>query len=188
MKTAYKILVVVLALLLIIFILRGPLYRCFFSYEKCSERQSHSVTSVLLEEYIDSVAGIKRLESVERIVELSHQITSDQLSFQASRSEINPNKLYPNNRTHCVGYSAFYTAVCNYLLKQNGFADSFQCRAYCGQIHFLGYNVHILFDSAFFADHDFNCIQNASGSEKYFTDPTLYDYLRIAYVSPFSPQ
>jgi hypothetical protein len=188
MKTAYKILVVVLALLLVLFILRGPLYRCFFSYEKCSERQSYSVTSVLLKEYIDSVAGIKRVESVERIVELSHQITSDQLSFQASGSEINPNKLFPNNSTHCVGYSAFYTAVCNYLLKQNGFADSFQCRAYCGQIHFLGYNVNSLFESAFFADHDFNWIQNASGSEKYFTDPTLYDYLGIAYVSPFSTQ
>lgn len=188
MKPGNKILVVVLALLLVLFILRGPFYRCFFSYEKCGERQSYSVTSPLLKEYIDSVAGKRRAESVEQIVELSHEITSDQLSFQASGSEINPNKLYPNNRTHCVGYSAFYTAVCNYLLKQNGFADSFQCRAYCGQIHFLGYNVHSLFDTAFFADHDFNCIQNASGSEKYFIDPTLYDYLGIAYVSAFSPQ
>jgi hypothetical protein len=188
MKTAYKILVVVLASILIIFIFRGPLYRCFFSYEKCGERQSYSVTSPLLKEYIDSVTVKRRAESVEQVIELTHEITSHQLSFQASRSEINPNKLFPNKRTHCVGYSAFYTAVCNYLLKQNGFADSFQCRAYCGQIHLLGYNVHSLFDSAFFADHDFNCIQNASGSEKYFTDPTLYDYLGIAYVSPFAHQ
>ena len=104
MKTGYKILVVVLAFLLIIFIFRGPLYRCFFSYEKCGERQSYLVTSVLLKEYIDSVARKGGAESVEQIAELSHEITSDQLSFQASRSEINPNKLYPNNRNHCVGY------------------------------------------------------------------------------------
>jgi len=188
MRKLKLLLTVFFSLAVLVVLMRGPLYRSLFSYQDCGERDSFSITSNFLLAYIDSVADMDNMESVEQIVELSQEITSDQLSFQASRSEINPNKLFPNNRTHCVGYSAFYTAVCNYLLKQNGFADSFQCRAYCGQIHFVGYNIHSLFDSVLFADHDFNCIQNASGSEKYFTDPTLYDYLGIAYVSPFSPQ
>ncbi len=185
MRRLKVMLVVFVSLAVLVVLMRGPLYRSLFSYKDCGERHSFRITSKFLMAYIDSAADMDNVESVEQIAELSNKITSAQLSFQATRSEINPNKLFTNKSTHCVGYSAFYEAVCNYLLAKNGFGDSWHCQAHCGQIHFLGYNVHHLFDSAFFANHDFNIIQGDSDSEIYCTDPTLHDYLGISRVSPY---
>jgi hypothetical protein len=177
---------VFLSLAALVVLMIGPLYRSLFTYKDCGERHSFNITSPLLIAYIDSIAAIENVETIEQIAELSNKMTSEQLSFQATRSEINPNKLFPNKSTHCVGYSAFYAAVCNYLLSKNGFGDAWHCQAHCGEIHFLGYNVHQLFDSAFFANHDFNIIQGDSDSEIYCTDPTLHDYLGISGVSPYN--
>ena len=186
MRRLKIVLVVFVSLAVLMVLMRGPLYRSLFSYKDCGERDSFSITSKFLLAYIDSVADMDNVESVGQIAELSNKITSAQLSFQATRSEINPNKLFPNKSTHCVGYSAFYAAVCNYLLSKNGFGAAWHCQAHCGEIHFLGYNVHHLFDSAFFANHDFNIVRGGSDAEIYFTAPTLYDYLGMSGVSPYN--
>jgi hypothetical protein len=173
-------------MLLVLF--RGTLYRILFSYENCGRRPHISISSSLLRNHLDSIARFHEPQSILEIVNLSNRITANQLSYHTKASEINPNRLFPQSKTHCVGYSAFYASICNYLLEHYGFGQTYHCDAYCGKISFLGYDLHKHFENPFFASHDFNMISNSSGKEIICIDPILYDYFRIESITLNRPK
>lgn len=57
--------------------------------------------------------------------------------------------------------------------------DEWGAKHKVGEIYFLGYNIHPLFKSEFFKDHDFVVIENRKTNEIIAVDPALYDYFRI---------
>jgi hypothetical protein len=174
---------ILLFALVSVFFICGPLYRSLFYYTSCGVRNTYRISSPALEEYIDSLSALNPPESTHDVIALANTITSEQLSFQTSHSEVNPNLLFPGGRSHCVGYSAFFTTVCNGLLEKYNFDQQWSCASHRGNIYLLGFNLHDCFRSSFFADHDFNCMSHHSSGEIICTDPTLFDYIGIATIS-----
>jgi hypothetical protein len=183
MNGRFKIVLSTLLIVLLVLVFRGALYRVLVSYEKCGNRKSYELTSEILRQYLDSIVTDQPVTNVEQIVLLANEITADQLTYTTKNAEENPSKLFPLGATHCVGYSAFYATICNYLLVRYGYEHEWHCYTHYGHIHLMGYNLHNAFGSPFFANHDYNSIRNSKGTDIYFTDPTLYDYSGIVMIS-----
>jgi hypothetical protein len=182
LKLFRKILLVSLILLCLCAIFRSSLYRSFFSYRNTGKRIEYP-DSKELSTHIEGQIKNERPSTIREIIVLALKISSGCLCFTSSRPhEVNPNLLPAGSYTHCIGYSAYFNTVCNYLLKKYGYANwtSEHCIA---QIHFAGLNIHQFFSSAFFADHDYNIILNSRTGETFSVDPSLHDYTGIEFVN-----
>lgn len=164
-------------------VFRGVLYRQFFSYKTIGHRTIYKATDKELTDFIDSKTTSLKPDDINDIIQLSLQLTSERLTFREAKNDNDPNKLIRTKNAHCIGYSAFFSATCNYLIDKYGLADKWTSEPLVGQIYFYKTNIHQFFNSSFFKDHDFNSITNRQTGEKYFVDPTVNDYLRIDYVT-----
>jgi hypothetical protein len=169
-------------LLLFGLLFRGSLYRLFFNYQIIGHRTTYVATNKELTDYIDNKTVSFKPSNINDIIEISLRLTSNRLTFREAKNDSDPNQLIRTKYAHCVGYSAFFSATCNYLLNKFGFADNWISEPLIGQINFCGTNIHQFFKSSFFKDHDFNRIINKKTGEVYFVDPTINDYLFIDYV------
>jgi len=86
-------------------------------------------------------------------------------------------------KANCIGYSALFNSIGNYLIRKQNLSDKFEFSHLVGKLNVFGFNIHNLFNSPFFRDHDFNEIKNNLTDEKTFVDPSLRDYLRIENVT-----
>ncbi|UAY53502.1 hypothetical protein [Ferruginibacter albus] len=173
----------ILFLLVCGLIFRGFLYRHFFFYKTISQRSTYSVSDKKLISYIDSASITFKPESIKDIIDFSLKLTAEKLQFKEAKNENDPNKLITSNNAHCVGYAAFFSAICNYLLQKFNFNEDWHSIPLVGQIYFCGINIHPFIHSSFYKDHDFDVIENKKTGEKYYTDPTINDYLKINYVT-----
>ncbi|MFM7234503.1 MAG: hypothetical protein ACKOZM_07920 [Flavobacteriales bacterium] len=184
MSLRRKITLILVVFFLIVFCLKGWLFRSCFSYSDSGKRGSNVLISEDLRQYADSIAASETPTDVMDVVMLANEITSEHLMFRSTSNEINPNTLFTYRRTHCVGYAAFFQVVCNYLLVKFNFDNEWSCSAHVGRIYFMTMDVHRFFKSPFFKDHDFNIIRKKSENEAIYVDATLYDYFGIATVTP----
>jgi hypothetical protein len=174
-------LIIGIILLIFIVLFRGSLYRLFFSYKDVGVRIEYPLNAEL-SSYIEEQCKDENPEKIREVINLSLRITSGSLFFSSSgKTKIDPAELPSGSPAHCIGYSAYFNTVCNYLIWKYGFTD-WKSEQHIGQIHFAGINVHSFLRSAFFADHDYNIIKNRDTGQMYSTDPTLFDYLRIELV------
>ena len=172
--------ILVLTLLCIIF--RGPLYRLLVSYSVAGKRQQYTVRDKRFSAYLDSTTTGFRPADVRDLIRLSLKITAKRLNYTASRNDNDPNRLFQSKNAHCVGYAAFFSTTCSYLLDKFGYSKDWKSEPFVGLISLFGVNVHSYFESPFFKDHDFCRIANPKTGEQYYVDPTVHDYLDIDFV------
>ena len=114
---------------------------------------------------------------------MSNQITSEKLNFTINKVSSNPNLVTKSNKANCIGYSALFNSIGNHILRSQELTDKYEFKHLVGKLEFFGMDIHKLFNSPFFKDHDFNEIRNKQTNEKQFVDPSLRDYLRIDNVT-----
>lgn len=178
-KLFIKIFFVLVLLVVAGYLFRGKLYRSMFSYKSTGLQKNYSVKSDELRSVIESYVEGDYEYSVEELVQLSLEITADQLTFTEERGERDPNNLITVKKAHCEGYAAFCTATCNYLLKKFGFEKRWKARSHKAKLFFMGENINKYSKNAFFKHHDYVLIENKDMDESYPVDPTVYDYLAI---------
>jgi len=171
---------VILIILLILF--RGFLYRTFVNYSKVNIRNNITLTNKNLIKEIDKQTDGKVL-SLEEVINLCSKITSEKLKFTFNQVSSNPNMVSELKKANCIGYSALFNSIGNYLIKKQNLTNKFEFNHLVGELNVFGFNIHNLFNSPFFRDHDFNEIKNNLTDEKTFVDPSLRDYLRIENVT-----
>ena len=110
-------------------------------------------------------------------------ITTEELHFITSRASNNPNDLINSKQANCIGYSAMFNSIANYLIKKNQLESKIEVQHKIGQLYLLGIDIHQFFDSPFFRDHDFNEIKNKETGEVISVDPSVSDYLWINSIS-----
>lgn len=166
---------------------RGSLFRLLFSYEDCGKKTAEGNLSMALMKHIDSLAQRFNPQGIEEIIELSNEITKDQLSFSIDSREVDPNQLFPSGNTHCVGYARFFSAVCNRLIQVKMASSDYRCEAHCGKIHFLGFDIHQLFNKPNLRDHDFNIVRARAPLQSIGVDASLNEYFQIGTIRLSSP-
>ena len=182
MKSAKRILLIVLSFIVLSFLFRSWLYRHIVTYKAIDQRSSYALKSPELVKLINDNANISPVVP-ESIIVQSLKLTSERLRFTNGKSDIDPNKLIETHYAHCVGYAAFFTTVCNQMLKQNELSDQWIATPQKGELYFMGINIHPYFKSAFFMDHDFVIIKNLLTGEEIAVDPSLHDYTGIQYIT-----
>jgi hypothetical protein len=166
---------------LLILCFKGCIYRGLVSYSPLSVQSTdYIITNDSLKNYIDRTVAEDKPLDAEDATEMSLEITAHFLSFRTSRTANDPNRSCSTGRAHCVGYSAFFNSTLNYISQKQGL--KLKATHVRGKISFLGVDLNSLSDSPFWADHDYNSVTAGDGA-KLYTDPTLYDYSGIAYIS-----
>jgi hypothetical protein len=183
MKILKVSLFVAISLISVAFLFRGFLYRQLVNYKSIEQRKTYAASNKALTDYIQEETTAFKPGNIKEIIKLSLKLTSQRLSYRKANNNIDPNNLIISKNAHCIGYSAFFTSTCNLLLRKYGLADKWNSRQLVGHIYFCGINIHTIFKSPFFKDHDFNIIENSETGEKYFVDPTLNDFLKINFVT-----
>jgi len=160
--------------------MKGYFYNFFIHYEEYKkEIEPIGVENLLLKKIIDNRSN-KEL-TIDDIISLSLDITKKVLSFRIEHNSNNPNVLVDNPYAHCVGYSIFFTTVCNYLIEKNKLNNNWEAIPKRGELYFLGINIHDYMGlSDFVKHHDFVCVKNLiNKDERKFVDPSLYEFTLI---------
>ncbi|EPR68624.1 hypothetical protein ADICYQ_2321 [Cyclobacterium qasimii M12-11B] len=116
-------------------------------------------------------------------MDIADEITNEELKFTINRASINPNELINTNEANCVGYSAMYNSIANYVIRKNKLQKEIKAEHKVGKLEMFGINLHQFFENPFFKDHDFNEITDKTTGVKISVDPTLSDYLWINSVA-----
>jgi hypothetical protein len=183
MKIIKRVLLLLFILSTVGILFRGWFYRQLVEYRSVGVRTDYAATEKKLVDYINATADKHTEPDMDQIIKLGLSITSEQINFTMAKNDIDPNKLISSKTAHCVGYATFFATTCNYLLGKYNLSDTWIAKPQIGQLYFLGANIHKLFNSTFFTDHDFVTIENKITGEVVAVDPTINDYLRIDFIT-----
>ena len=163
-------------LLVLTFLLRNVLYTSFVDYRNARDRGSSGlIAHKEIRAELADWAKANPEASAQDMHGKALENTARELQFSLKASS-NVRTILSTHKAHCVGYSRLYCASFNTLAKKTGQSGAYRCKHRVGEIHLLGYNVHDLFSSPSFKDHDFNVITDSKGTVLLATDPNLYDY------------
>jgi hypothetical protein len=169
----------ILLLILLVIVLRGWLYRLTVTYHPISERPSILTTDKGFRQQLEYQPVDT---SMQRIVRQSLSLTTSQLEFSFGKCDSDPNHLFYSKKANCVGYAAYFNAVCQQLLAQVGLEKRYRVQHLRANITFLGFDLHQLTDSPFFKDHDYNMVEDLRTGERIFVDASTKDVLGIGIV------
>jgi hypothetical protein len=151
------------------------------SYKTIGERRNYVIRNQELAKDIDEQTEDKS-SKIKSLIKFSLDITSDRLNYTFENNSNDPNELYRTKTAHCVGYAAYQASVLNRIFKNKGLKE-WKARPLAGQLYFCGINIHSYLKNPFFRDHDFVEIKNSVTGECFYSDPTIYDYLNITFIS-----
>jgi hypothetical protein len=170
-------------LLVLTFLLRNVLYTSFVDYRNARDRSTAGlIADKEIRAELAAWAKANPEASARRMHGKALDITARELQFSLKASS-DVSTILSTHKAHCVGYSRLYCASFNTLAKETDQSGDYRCKHRVGEIHLLGYNVHELFSSPSFKDHDFNVITDTKGTVLLATDPNLYDYSYISKVN-----
>lgn len=175
MKKFFKILGISIIILILF---RGIIYRLAINYNEIGSRQEIKITDKKLIDKIVSESKDRKID-LEEIARISDKITKSELKFTINKASSNPNELINLNRANCIGYSAMFNSIANYLIRKNSLQSEIEAEHKVGKIDFFGIDLHQFFENNFFKDHDFNEVLNQKTGERILIDPSVSDYLWI---------
>ncbi|MBK8565904.1 MAG: hypothetical protein IPN76_21810 [Saprospiraceae bacterium] len=169
----------ILLLILLVIVLRGWLYRLTVSYHPIGERPAILATD---KGFIQHLEHQPIDTSMQRIVRQSLNLTTSQLEFSFGKCDSDPNRLFYSQKANCVGYAAYFNAVCHQLIERAGLEKRYRVQHLRAKITFLGFDLHQLSNSPFFKDHDYNMVEDLQTGERFFVDASTKDVLGIGFV------
>ncbi len=179
--------VIVVGVLLLLFLLKGNIYRAAVKYEDAGGRKNYELKDETLALYINqnlpNDESLDETIDIEQIIDLSQEITSKTLDFSYEHKDSDPVKTYTNGGANCIGYAAFMASTGNYLLKRYGMDKDWESRPRKGKLYLFGNNMHKNAKDGWFKDHDFVVFRNKKTKEEIYADPTAYDYFGVKRVS-----
>ena len=167
-------------MLLILFLFRGFIFRATIVYHPLGTREIYPLqdSTILKQIPLDVPIG-----DLEKNMIIAQKFTNKHLSFSFGNAPFMPEDVFHQQEANCIGYAALYCATLAYLNENGSLTESYEVRHLYGKLYFMGFDLHRLFKSAFFKDHDYVEIINESTEKKTYIDPSLSDYLWIKHVS-----
>lgn len=167
---------VLLGLLLILF--RGFIFRGLVSYNETGTRSEVLIINkTLIEKIEEKLNG--RIITIDEIAIVSDEITTHALQFTSSQVSRDPNILFDTHRANCIGYSAMYNSIANYIIRSENLESEIVARHKIGHLHLLDFNLNQIIKSPFFHDHDYNVLESLVSGRVLTTDSAVSDYLWI---------
>lgn len=169
---------------LVLLVFRGWIFRKSVNYRSISVRENVTKLDSKLIALIDKEQNGKEL-SITEIIAISDGIVKDNLEFTFDKCSNNPNQCFETNKANCVGYSALFNSVGNYLLTKQKINKDYKFVHHVGKLSLFGVDLHQMFENPFFKDHDFVEICDFKNEDSEFVDPTISDCFFINRVSSY---
>jgi len=117
-----RILQTFMVLFFLLLIFRGPVYRYSVKYKDIGNRNIYQITDLGFNKKIDSLAQDFKIDA-KTIVAIANKITIEYLSFTNNVAPRNPNNLIIQKKANCIGYSAVFNSVANYLIQKHNLQE-----------------------------------------------------------------
>lgn len=163
-----------LILLILVILFRGPVYRLTFSYQVTGNRKLIPCETPLIKE--------SPINNLEQVLSFSHEFVNDNLRYSFKKESRDPNIALRTGRANCVGYAALFANTLEQSLQQADLEREYQVSHVVGRLHLFGLDVHRLVRSPFFQDHDFVLLESRDSTFALALDPSLSDVLDIQRV------
>ena len=160
-------------------VFRGPLFRWGFSYSSVQTREITRLNAESSKYFSERDCG----DLIEAKIQKNLKIVGKTLEYTFKSVSSNPNSFRNYSKAHCVGYSALFASLLREDIECSGISKIWAVQHGVGKIHLFGFNLHSLFNSPFFRDHDFVILENMDSGEVIKIDPVVYDYLFIETVN-----
>lgn len=170
----------ILLVLLLLLLFKGSIYNMVVKYEDAGGRKSYEIKDESLANYINqSLPNDESLDAnitIDQIIDLSQEITSNRLTFSYEATESDPQKIVANGDiANYTGYAAFSSAVGSYLIKRFGMEKEWEVKPKKGKLFLFGNNMQKNAKDGWFKDHDFVVFRNKNTKEEIYVDPVAYD-------------
>jgi hypothetical protein len=109
--------------------------------------------------------------------------TAVRLHFSTGAVSNDPRKLGQGSPANCIGYAALCASLLKGQLETAGLGDRYMVEAVIGKLYMGDQDLHALFTSPFWKDHDVVRIRETASGMELLLDPTLYDAVGIGRVS-----
>ena len=176
MRTLVRLIGLVLGMVLLAILFRGPLFRAVSHYEVVGERRSALHSDELWELYPANTHDLKDA------IDAALDTTATWLHFSTGQTSSDAHQLTRGSGANCIGYASLFTALLREELTRSGSKSDYKVEHLIGQLHLGDWNVHHAFNSPFWKDHDIVRITNLKDGVSVFVDPTLFDAAGIRRV------
>jgi len=180
-----NIFIVLVALIAMVFFLRGTVYRGTVSYKDDGGRKNYKIKDKSLSAFIENNLPDEQSNDIESIIDISQKITDRALEFSLESKENDPNKTVLLRRANCVGYAAFTAATGNYLIDKYKLSKVWEARPVKGKLFLLGHDMHKKTKNKSFKDHDFVIFKNKITNREICVDPTIYQSCGIKRITKY---
>lgn len=159
------------------FLFRERLFRALFHFDALRELPSTAAHVPAMPHRPDAAIN------VESCIDAALVGTADALSFTTGVVPNDAAGALDTGRANCIGYAAVFKVYCDAQLARADLPDEWHVRHMRGLLYLGSFNMHRLFSSPFWKDHDICMIENSRTRERVYVDPSLFDALGIRRVS-----
>ena len=167
-------------LLLLAMLFRGPLFRALFHFERLQEIRSAGAGAGASRSFAHAAEDVPPL--VQSCVDAALEETAEALSFTTRPAPNTAAAARARGLANCVGYAALFRQCCEQRLARSGLSADWHVLHLRGLLHCGGSNVHHVFTSPFWKDHDICGVENSATGQRIFVDPSLFDMTGIRRV------
>ena len=180
-KRAWKFFLLGLLLLLL---LRGPLFRWCIRYEYTNEQEIYRLQDETLLAQLRAEVDKAPDGDIWHWAKFAQSFTARQLRFVTAPESSLPERAWEIGEAHCVGYAALMGGVLEevYRLKRDKILLPLEVTHCRGEIYFLAWRLTGPDRPAFFRDHDFIYVHSSVYNNAETYDAAVFDYLRIRRV------
>lgn len=160
-----------------LFLFRGTIFRACIQYRPVGERPSVDFSSPP-----PTLQQQNPTTSLKQLISESLDYTCAHLQFSTINTSQHPDAVLKSGKANCIGYAALFAAVLRQNLTDKGLSERYEVKQLIGKLNWWGTDLHSLFHTPFFRDHDYNVIIDRHSGHRIFVDPSVTDYLGIARV------
>ncbi len=161
-------------------LLRGPLFRALFHFDALEERHTASQSPAPSSDPIHPTAS--DVNTVDACIDAALDETAAALDFTTGPAASDAAGALRSGKANCIGYAAVFQRNCEARLAQAGLYGGWRVLHLRGLLYCGDFNMHRLFSSPFWKDHDICAVENRASGERLHVDPTLFEALRIRRV------
>lgn len=158
---------------------RGWMYRHLILYHSLRSVSVYKITDPELQKELDVQGKEMQDPDIHEIAQQALCVTAQTLQYSFEQHASDPNVIFHSHEAHCIGYAAFFSAVCTALIRQKGLSDEWDVRHCRGKLYLKGVSLHTLFTNSFFRDHDYVILKNRNTGEQFSVDPVLFEFTWI---------
>ncbi len=172
---------ILLLILMSCALFRGPLFHTFFHFGDLHERPTPGNSQKRSsQERTDTGSAA---QDVDACIDVALDETAETLAFTTGSAANDAAGALRSGRANCIGYAALFQRNCEDRLQHSGLSGEWRVLHLRGQLYCGSFNMHRLFSSPFWKDHDICAVENRTTGHRILVDPSLFDAVHIRRVS-----